>query len=431
MRHAISFSDLAGRRVGVFGLGVEGRASRDRLVELDCDVVIVDDDAVATGDPEAIPTTEGGLAALATCDAVVKAPGISRYRDDVEELERQGIPVLGGVAMWLEETDRSQVICVTGTKGKSTVATVLGHLASALGTPCVVAGNLGVPPFTPGLDLDGRLVIVETSSFQATDVAHTPATVAVTSLGEDHLDWHGTVARYHADKLSLTSQHGARCTVVAETPSLRSNVRLLGGDVVWVDPTDAALAASLGLPGRHGASNASVAAATLRAAGVAGSDDADRLLVASGGFVGLPGRYREIARRDGLVFIDDSLATNPLPTLAALEAVGDAPLALLLGGHDRGVDYDELIGAIARRRSATLVVTLPDNGPRLGELVSKSSTAEVIDAEGVAEAVSIGIAWLRGSGIVLLSPAAPSFSQFRNWQERSQAFADAVTDALR
>jgi UDP-N-acetylmuramoyl-L-alanine---L-glutamate ligase len=430
MRHAISFNDLAGRRVGVFGLGVEGRAARDRLVELDCELVIVDDDAVATGDHAAIETSNGGLEALAACDAVIKSPGISRYRDEVEELERRGIAVLGGVGMFLEEADRTRVICVTGTKGKSTVATVLGHLATGLGTPSVVTGNLGTPPFTSGLDVDNRLVIVETSSFQATDVAHSPGVVAVTALGEDHLDWHGSVARYHADKLSLSSQRGARCTVVADTTELRANEALLGGEVGWVSPSHTALATALGLKGRHGASNASVAVAALLAAGVDGSEDEPRLLAAASGFVGLPGRFREIARRDDLVFIDDSLATNPLPTIAALDAVGNGPLALLLGGHDRGVDYGELVEAIGARRGATLVVTLPDNGPKLGAQVARTSSVDVVDADDVTSAVSIAVAWLDGTGVVLLSPAAPSFSQFRNWQHRSEVFADAVAGVL-
>jgi UDP-N-acetylmuramoylalanine--D-glutamate ligase len=430
MRHAISFSDLAGRRVGVFGLGVEGRAARDRLVELGSEVVVVDDDPDATGDASVLATSEGGLAALASCDAVVKAPGIPRSRGEVAELERRDVPVLGGVGMWLEEADLEHVICVTGTKGKSTVTTLLGHLATRLGTPSVATGNLGMPPFTPGLELAGRLVIVETSSFQATDVAHSPGVVAVTALGEDHLDWHGSAARYHADKLSLTSQPGAAVTIVAESPVLRDAEALLGGEVEWVEPMHVALAELLGLPGHHGASNVSIAVAALKAAGVEGSDDDAALRTAAAGFVSLPGRFKEIARRDGVTFIDDSLATNPLPTLAALDAVGTQPLALLLGGHDRGVDYSELVGAIASRATPTLVLTLPENGPRLGAEVARGSSVQVEDAGDIATAVAIAVEWLDGAGVVLLSPAAPSFSQFRNWEERSAAFADAVGAAL-
>ena len=430
MRHQISFSDLAGARVGVFGLGVEGRAARDRLASLGCDLVLVDDAPATTGIAAALATADGGRQALASCTAVVKSPGISRYREDVVDLEASGVPVLGGVGMWLETADRTRVACVTGTKGKSTVTTVLGHLATALGAPAVVAGNLGVPPFAPGVDVADRLVFVETSSFQATDVAHTPCVVAVTSLGDDHLDWHGSASRYHADKLSLTTQAGAQCTVAGESAVLRANERLLGGDVTWVDATPGdlghELAGALGLAGRHGARNAAIAAQVLQALGVEGSDDPARLLEAAAGYEALPGRYREVGRHGGIRFVDDSLATNPLPTIAALDAVDGERLALLLGGHDRGVDYEGLVAAVRRRRGDTIVVTLPENGPRIGARIAATSDVPVLDVPDVRAGVAASVAWLDGEGIVLLSPAAPSFSQFRDWKERSEAFVAAV-----
>jgi UDP-N-acetylmuramoylalanine--D-glutamate ligase len=253
--------------------------------------------------------------------------------------------------------------------------------------------------------------------------------VAVTSLGEDHLDWHGTIARYHTDKLSLTRQPGARFTVVADAPSLRAARGELGGEVVEARDGDPALAAALGLVGRHGASNAAVATAALRAAGVAGADDEARVLAAAAGYTPLPGRFHEIARRDGVRYVDDSLATNPLPTIAALEAVGDDRVALLIGGHDRGVDYEGLVAVIGARSGETLVITLPDNGPAIGARVASTTSVDVVDAGGVEEAVAIARGWLRGSGVVLLSPAAPSFSQFRDWRARSEAFAAAVDAA--
>lgn len=424
MRHTTSFSQLAGTTVGILGVGVEGTAARDRLVALGCSVILVDD--APTGDDQnVLQTAAGGLDALLACDAVVKTPGISKYRADIEELERAGVPVLGGTAMWLEEADLDRVICVTGTKGKSTVTTVIAHLASGLGTPAIAVGNLGVPPFDPAVATDGTLVVVETSSFQAADVAHSPGVVVVTSLGEDHVDWHGSVERYWADKLSLSSQPGARHTVAADTALLRAHAALLGGEVTWVR-SDPALAVALGLEGDHGASNAAVAAAALRAARVEGSDDAAAVLAAAAGYEPLDGRFRTIDTHRGVRFIDDSLATNPLPTIAAIRSVGDARLAVIIGGHDRGVDYHELARVIASRKGDTLVVTLPDNGPAIGALVAARGAVSVVDAVDVDDAVRRGAAWADGDGVVLLSPAAPSFSQFRNWKERSVAFAAAV-----
>ena len=155
-------------------------------------------------------------------------------------------------------------------------------------------------------------------------------------------------------------------------------------------------------------------------------------MAAAAGYEPLPGRFREIASHGGVRFIDDSLATNPLPTIAAIDAVGTARLALIVGGHDRGVDYRELVTAITSREAHTCVVTLPDNGPAIGALVARTgSGVEVLESGNVADAVRLALGWLGGSGILLLSPAAPSFSQFRNWEERSAAFADAIADAVR
>ena len=126
-------------------------------------------------------------------------------------------------------------------------------------------------------------------------------------------------------------------------------------------------------------------------------------------------------------FIDDSLATNVLPTLAALASFPNERLALLLGGYDRGVDYSELIAVLDARAAPTLVIGLPDSGPRLVAAIAEVTTrTETASADSVATATAMGAAWASGDGVVLLSPAAPSFSQFTSWKERSAAFSSAV-----
>jgi UDP-N-acetylmuramoylalanine--D-glutamate ligase len=129
-------------------------------------------------------------------------------------------------------------------------------------------------------------------------------------------------------------------------------------------------------------------------------------------------------------FVDDSLSTNVLPTQAALCAFADRPVALLVGGHDRGVDYVPLGMAIARRREPTLVLTMPDNGPRIGGAVRDATGPSVVvaDTAGLDEAVAAAFAWADGlgGGVVLLSPAAPSFGRFADYRERAAAFAAAA-----
>lgn len=441
-RPKISWSELRGAAVGLWGLGVEGGANLRRLRAMGSDPVLVDDDPPGP-EVEGLPilsTARGGLEQLQRCEVVVKTPGLSRNRPDVVELTASGVAVVGGLGLWMEEADRGRVACVTGTKGKSTTSVVAGHLARGLGQRCLVGGNIGRLPWDPELDGEYDLWVVETSSFQATDLASTPSVVAVTALSPDHLDWHGDAETYFSDKLSACNQPGAAVTVAnADSDLLAARAGDLGPRVRWVAADDSALGGGwverLGLLGEHNRRNALIARACLQELGAEGIDDDERLADAAGGFTGLESRLRCVGVLDGVVFIDDGLATNVLPTLAALDAVGDRRVALLVGGHDRGIDYQPLADALVARRAPTFMLTLPVAGARIGAAVKKAKEAydatagdrlSVADCEDLATATRRGFEWARPDGIVLLSPAAPSFGQFHDYRERSAAFAAAL-----
>ena len=427
MRPSLGWTDLGGRRVGIFGLGIEGQAALSRLETLDCEVVLVDDALVESPGREVLRTDDGGLAALLGCEVVIKSPGISRYREEVLELEAAGIPIVGGLGLSLHELDRSKVICITGTKGKSTTSSVLCHLARGLGLRAELRGNIGSPPFEADLTDDLDLLVIETSSFQATDVTDAPGMVVVTSLGEDHVDWHGDPATYKADKLSLTSVPGAVRTVAqGRSAQLRSHVDQLGGEVLWSDDLASDWAEPLGLLGDHNLANAELARVALVAFGVSGAEDREQLRRAAAGYEPLVGRLNLVAEINDVRFIDDSLATNPLPTMAALASFADTPVALLLGGYDRGVDYTELLRSIAQRTHPTLVIGIPDSGERLIAQLKQRTGLSTVAAESIEVAVGLAREWAPPGAVVLLSPAAPSFSQFTNWKERSDAFRAAV-----
>jgi UDP-N-acetylmuramoylalanine--D-glutamate ligase len=377
----------------------------------------------------------GGLEALTRCDVVIKSPGISRYRAEVTRLQKEGVAVCGGLGLFMQEADGSKVACITGTKGKSTTTALAVHLLTGLGQRARAAGNIGVPPW----DLDQGPApdywIVETSSFQVPDLDSAPRVVAVTSLFPDHLDWHGSVERYYADKLGLCTKPGVELALAdGSDDELRANERLLGAHLTWVDDAtvdrDRVWSASLGLPGLHNARNASIARAVLVGMGVPGADDDDQVAAAAEGFDGLPSRCHSLGRIGAVEFVDDSLSTNVLPTRAALCAFADRPVALLVGGHDRGVDYEPLGEAIAGRTEATMVLTMPDNGPRIGAAVRDAAQrgVTVTDTASLEEAVAAGYTWAdaQGGGVVLLSPAAPSFGRFADYRERAEAFATAA-----
>ena len=156
---------------------------------------------------------------------------------------------------------------------------------------------------------------------------------------------------------------------------------------------DTASSARLGLRGPHNARNASVARAVLAGLGIPAASDPAQLAEAGVDFAGLPSRCCSLGSVHGVEFVDDSLATNVLPTRAAAEAFADRPVALLVGGHDRGVDYGPLGESVATR-TQTLVVTMPDNGPRIGAAVRHATDhVEVIDAASLDDAVEAAYAW--------------------------------------
>jgi UDP-N-acetylmuramoylalanine--D-glutamate ligase len=212
---------------------------------------------------------------------------------------------------------------------------------------------------------------------------------------------------------------------------LRDRVALLGPRVQWIhadDDPDADWMGPLGLLGAHSRRNALIARACLRALGVPQADDDAALREAAAGFQPLSSRLEAIGTVAGVTFVDDSLSTNVLPTLAALDAFPGRRVALIAGGQDRGIDYAPLAAGLADRPAPTLVLTVPDSGPRVAAAIEAAhpGKAEVVACPDLDTAVQRGFAWARPDGVVLLSPAAPSFGQFRDYRDRGDAFARAM-----
>ncbi len=423
------FADLAGRRVGIFGYGIEGRAAVDLLRDT-AELVIVDD-VEGLGD-DVLVTDHGGLEALFTCDVVLKSPGIPRRRADVLELEDCGVGVTSALNLWLHDIDRDRVVAITGTKGKSTTTALITFFLTCLGETAQRLGNIGRAPYDPAVDTSSGWLVLEVSSFQIVDLDVAPRVVVVTSLGEDHIDWHGSLEQYRRDKLSLTRAEGVHRTLVADAPTLHEHESEIGGELIYVASDVTQLASALGLIGEHNDSNVALALAAV--ANLTGTDEpAVRELVRARAseFEPLSGRLTLAAheRSDGTTvrYVDDGLATSVLPALAALDVFRDEPLALIAGGFDRGVDYEELAVALCARECDTTLITMGNAGLRISDAVAQHChDVTQHAATSMDEAVHLARASLTQGGVVLLSPAAPSFDQYRNWEERSADFTRIV-----
>lgn len=425
-------ADLAGRRVAVLGLGSDTAASLDALADAGAtDILLVEDGEVAVPSGLRRASLED---ALEVAEVLVRSPGFPRYLAPLIEARRRGVEMTTPLDLWMgtHGADRT-VVAVTGTKGKSTVTDLVGSLATEAGLDVGVAGNLGVPLFDRGWAHDAPVVVLEVSSYQAADLHHVPDVAVLTYLAEDHLSWHGGVERYQMDKLRVLANEGgeARRILLPEmggrAAAVVTGLGLPFEVVPCPDEAPEAGASSAGLP-VHRLQNAALAAAAVAAVGGPSFDDA-AVLAAAGR--SLPGRLDPCDGPDGVVCVDDALASNPSATAAALAwlRANRRSTVVLLGGDDRGVDP----GPLAREASAwdagTLVaVTLPDSG---GDLASRTGIEVVGDAADVVAAVEVALAHAREGWAVLFSPAAPTPAGVGNWQTRSTQFREALLRACR
>ena len=352
------------------GSRVEGRASLRRLRADGVEPLLVDRIGYVLEDgTDVIGLDDGGFELLAGSEVVVKSPGISRYSHEFLRLHAVGPVIVGGLGLWLGGIDRDRVLGITGTKGKSTTVSIAGGLLAGLGQSYRLGGNIGICPWDPEIDPAVDWWIVEISSYQAPDVMVGPKIVAVTSLAEDHLPWHGnSVENYYRDKLSLCTRAGVRHVIANGVDAeLRAHASLLGPDVELVHDEAGTWTDCGKLLGHHNRRNAEIARRALQALGVSGLDDEDLLREAFRTFVPLPSRLTPVAEIDGVTFVDDSLSTNVLSVAVAVNSFPGRRVALLVGGLERNIDYRPMANIAAR--NDVRVYTMPTNGPTIARVL--------------------------------------------------------------
>jgi UDP-N-acetylmuramoylalanine--D-glutamate ligase len=443
----MTLDEVLGARVAVWGLGAEGSAMVALVEARGVEPLRIDDHPERTarlhggdGRPVLLP----GQVRWRDVDVVVRSPGVSRYRPELRAAEAAGVTVTTAMALWLEDYADAPVVAVTGTKGKSTTATLTAAVLRGDGLEVALIGNIGVPVLeTYGRDRVDAYV-VEVSSYQAVDVTSSPGVVVVTNLAPDHLDWHGGIEAYYRDKLRLVGSGppGLLAVGAASAEAVHrtaghphrtlygpeGRVRVDGAGWLEVDGSAVADAARLRVPGSHNRWNlcGAVAGALLLTGTV---PTADAVSGAVAGFEGLPSRCRTIGERAGRTYVDDALASNPFASAASIETFAGRPLTVIVGGADRGVDPMPLVAALAAHRPPAAVVVLPPGADRLAGLLGdtgSSPVAAVVTAEDVPAAVDLATGLTPDGGVVLFSPGAPTPEGEGGYRARSRQFADAA-----
>lgn len=442
------FSDLVGRRVAVWGLGLEGRAAVAALS--------------AHGISAAVAESDADEAVLRDAEVVVKSPGVPASSPLYASLLDAGVEFTSNTDLWLSE-NAERAIGVTGTKGKSTTSSAIAHLLEVLEEPVSLGGNIGVSLLDAAAS---GTVVLEVSSYQAQSITVSPRVAVVTSLFPEHLPWHGSEAAYFRDKLRLVSEGaslvvapghdralvsriiellparatlhlthmpGTGITAVGDKPL---DVRMEPGRAIWAreksgltwDGVGSIPPDDLPLIGVHNAHNLALAVLTVAVALdiSAGDPRAEALLAGVRTFRPLAHRMETVPSRDGRRWIDDSLATAPEAVVAALSVFGSEPVALILGGADRGLDLSPLAAYLRSRHAPVHLLLIGEAGARFGREHASGLGHPVLEFGRMADAVAWGLSPANPASVVLLSPGAPSFDEYRDYADRARHMCELI-----
>lgn len=418
---------LKNKQVTVWGNGVEGRAVTAFLEKRGCPVNVVED-------PTPIPFS----------GVIVKSPGISIYRHEVKVAKQYGVTFTTGINLFMEAAlsqpeYRPLLIGVTGTKGKSTTSSLIAHLLRAQGNRVALCGNIGDPAIAYADDLGNYdVVVVEMSSYQCADLQYPFDISVVLNLYPEHIDWHKTHEQYFHDKLNILAHRSAEQVAVLNSQDPLTAIHVkdpvnavyfdalntihVMGDYFYNGTKKLFKTEVVPLRGEHNLKN--VCAALTVVEQVSGSFDGCEEALKT--FKALPHRLQTVAVKNGVTYVDDSISTTPETAIAALKSFGYSNVVLIAGGYDREQDYKELASFVVHG-GASAVVTLPQTGQRLAEDISDEG-GESVSAKNMKDAVQKAASLAHFGDIVLLSPAAPSYGTYKNFQERGEDFLKCVNE---
>ena len=405
------------KKIGIFGMGREGKALKDFLSQH-----LIESTLIEIG--------EGNVSDLGECDVIFKSPGVSLYRSEIQRLIKKGTPVSSGTNLFMRlKNPMQKMIAITGTKGKSTTSSLLYHTLKYFGIHVGFGGNIGLP-LIQLLKEDYDWIVAELSSYQCVDFVGTPNIAVLVNLYPEHLQWHGTHEQYYVDKINMVRQ-AKECFINAENKKSLEYAKDLSArffndkntihveNGFFMNANDLLFStSSLNLIGEHNLSNACAVLSVIQQMGL----DLKKCEDAFRSFQSLPHRLDKIAEINGVLFVDDSISTTPETALAGLKSFSQtAPMTLIVGGQNRGQDYTVLIDYLVLNRHRIKLITLPDTGKIVYEM-ARASGIETYYFDTMEQAVKKAKIITPMGGIILLSPAAPSYNMYQNFEERGNDF---------
>jgi len=442
-------AQLKNKRIVVLGAGLTGLSCVRFLYEhnIPCAVndsrknpVDINEFTALYGNTQFV-TGHWDKALISTADLLIVSPGIDTSMAEIANNISSNCTVIGDVELYCQ-FDETPILAVTGSNGKSTVVSLLGHIGGRLGYDVQLAGNIGSPVLDKITDANDYLII-ELSSFQLETLTSMQAVAAtVLNISADHLDRHKTIENYCAIKQSIYTQcetavvnrDDSATQVSVENKStttisfgsdmpevghfglkeIAGQQHLLFGDQTLIAVSD------LPLAGLHNALNYLAVLALGYSAGWSITD----MVTQFPSFSGLSHRCQRIATDDGISWVNDSKATNVGAALAAINGLSgiiskENKLVLIAGGESKGADFSPLKTALADH--VDHLYTLGTDGDQIASLTDRTTKVSSIQ-----EAVIKAKENAKAGDVILLSPACASFDMFKNYEERGLAFIEAV-----
>ncbi len=434
-------------KIAILGYGIQGQSVYEYFKNKDNDITICDRDT-ALDLPEGVDSQIGEtyLNRLDKFDLIFRSPSI--YPSEIVAANGEAIldKVTSNTNEFLRLCPTKNVIGVTGTKGKGTTSTLITKMLEASGIRVHLGGNIGIPP----LDLlaedikEEDWVVLELANYQLIDLKYSPHIAVCLMVVPEHLDWHTDVDEYyqakarlfeHQTKDDLAIYYGLNDNSkrIASTspgkliPFFKSPGALVAGSNIVIEGTPIIRISEIKLIGRHNLQNVCAAVTAVWQI----NQDIEAMADVLREFSGLPFRLEIIREVNGVKYVDDSFASAPSASVAAIEAI-KGPKILILGGMDRGLNLKELAKAIAdNAKYIKKILIIGQSGERLAKVIDgfNFTNYEVLGTDNSMEDIVAMASKIATEGdSVILSPSFPSFDMFKNFEDRGLKFNEAVNN---
>ena len=401
---------LRGKRILILGFGREGRSTKAFLDKY------LPETQVAVADKNEMEHVQhfstGYLEAIYDYDIVIKTPGIS-----LKDFDTKGVEITSQTDLFLSQFHQ-QTIGISGTKGKSTTTSLIYHLLKSSGRDAILTGNIGIPCFDIMEQIhEDSIVVYELSAHQLEYVHNSPRVGVLLNVFEEHLDHFGTFERYKQAKFNLLRFMGPDDYAVVHD-SLMMETLDLGINSVTFSRMDYDIdEEALPILGPHNLLNAKAALCACSAYGI----DVRELIPHLYSFKPLEHRLEPVGTFGGVIFINDSISTIPQAAIAACETLGRVDF-LLLGGFDREIDYTPLVDYMMEHPVPHLLFTGKAGERMMAMMKTRGVASQLVVYKNMEEAFDYLNAQAKLGNICLLSPAASSYDQYKNFEERGAKF---------